>query len=108
MALIHKELQADYGTGLNRSVQMLNKGNRLPLTLRSALILYGIGPFFSPFRCIVINSNAYHQIYDPDVIPLLLSAIQDLFKNHGIKQFVISATLRNRATFEMFLHGCGT
>ncbi|KZZ98125.1 hypothetical protein AAP_00386 [Ascosphaera apis ARSEF 7405] len=47
-------------------------------------------------------------IYDPDVIPLLLSAIQDLFKNHGIKQFVISATLRNRATFEMFLHGCGT
>lgn len=67
-------------------------------------------PFFFPpfFHCIIVDSNAYHQIYDPDVIPLLLSAIQDLFKNHGIKQFVISATLRNRATFEMFLHGCGT
>ncbi|KAI5299929.1 hypothetical protein KEM56_002870 [Ascosphaera pollenicola] len=45
-------------------------------------------------------------IYHPEIVPLLLRAIQTLFKHHGVKQFIISATLRNQATFETFLRGC--
>ncbi|KAI5294522.1 hypothetical protein KEM52_003816 [Ascosphaera acerosa] len=45
-------------------------------------------------------------IYDPDVVPLLVKAIGRLFTHHGVKHFVIAATLRNVATFELFLAQC--
>ncbi|KAJ5481041.1 hypothetical protein N7539_006935 [Penicillium diatomitis] len=45
-------------------------------------------------------------IYDTDIIPLLLSTIEDLFENYHVKKFVISATLRNENTFQTFLDGC--
>ncbi|KAF9886408.1 hypothetical protein FE257_011440 [Aspergillus nanangensis] len=45
-------------------------------------------------------------IYDTDLIPLLVSTIDALFTTHKIKQFVISATLRNEDTFQAFLNAC--
>ncbi|KAJ5532057.1 hypothetical protein N7494_008609 [Penicillium frequentans] len=44
--------------------------------------------------------------YDVDIIPLLLSTAQDLFENYQVKKFVLSATLRNEATFQAFLAEC--
>ncbi|RJE25825.1 hypothetical protein PHISCL_01801, partial [Aspergillus sclerotialis] len=46
-------------------------------------------------------------IYDTDLIPLLLSTVKDLFDNYRIKEFIISATLRNQDTFQSFLNACG-
>ncbi|KAJ5312957.1 hypothetical protein PENANT_c018G00800 [Penicillium antarcticum] len=47
-------------------------------------------------------------IYDTDIIPLLLSTVQDLFENYNIEHFIIAATLRNEDTFRTFLNGCET
>jgi hypothetical protein len=47
------------------------------------------------------------QIYDIDLIPLLVSTIRDLFDHCGIKEFILSATLRNLETFQSFLRACG-
>lgn len=47
------------------------------------------------------------QIYDVDLVPLLLSTLRDLFDNYRIEEFLISATLRNRDTFQAFLDACG-
>ncbi|WEW59855.1 hypothetical protein PRK78_005336 [Emydomyces testavorans] len=46
-------------------------------------------------------------IYDADLVPVLLSTLRDLFDNYGLKEFLISATLRNRETFTTFLSSCG-
>ncbi|RAL08649.1 protein-lysine N-methyltransferase [Aspergillus homomorphus CBS 101889] len=45
-------------------------------------------------------------IYDVDLVPLLVSTIEDLFTNYGLQQFIISATLRNEDTFRTFLRAC--
>lgn len=47
------------------------------------------------------------QIYDADLVPLLLSTVRDLFENYHVEQFIIAATLRNEETFKTFLSGCG-
>lgn len=47
------------------------------------------------------------QIYDVDIIPLLTSTLRDLFENYELKEFIISATLRNQDTFKTFLSACG-
>lgn len=47
------------------------------------------------------------QTYDVDVIPLLLTTARDLFENYHVKKFILSATLRNEATFQAFLTACG-
>ncbi|KAL3472452.1 putative methyltransferase-domain-containing protein [Aspergillus californicus] len=47
-------------------------------------------------------------IYDTDIIPLLVSTIQDLFANYSLKEFIIAATVRNEDTFRTFLETCGT
>lgn len=52
------------------------------------------------------SAQLNHQIYDADLVPLLLSTLHDLFENYHIKQFVIAATLRNEDTFNTFLAGC--
>ncbi|EEP77267.1 conserved hypothetical protein [Uncinocarpus reesii 1704] len=46
-------------------------------------------------------------IYDTDLVPVLLSTLHDLFDNYGLKEFIISATLRNPKTFTTFLKSCG-
>jgi len=48
------------------------------------------------------------QIYDVDLVPPLLATLQDLFGNYGIKDFLLSATLRNPDTFKAFLQACET
>ncbi|KKK27203.1 hypothetical protein ARAM_004934 [Aspergillus rambellii] len=45
-------------------------------------------------------------IYDVDLVPLLVSTIEDLFNNYSLKQFIISATLRNEETFGTFIETC--
>ncbi|KAI5297282.1 hypothetical protein KEM55_004925 [Ascosphaera atra] len=45
-------------------------------------------------------------VYDPDIVPLLTSAIKYLFDTCKVKQFIISATVRNRETFSKFLTTC--
>ncbi|KKK13272.1 hypothetical protein AOCH_002670 [Aspergillus ochraceoroseus] len=45
-------------------------------------------------------------IYDVDLVPLLVSTIEDLFNNYSLKQFIISATLRNEETFATFIETC--
>lgn len=52
-------------------------------------------------------SDGQTQIYDADLVPLLLSTVRDLFDNYGVEQFIISATLRNEDTFRTFMAGCG-
>lgn len=47
------------------------------------------------------------QTYDVDIIPLLVSTINDLFDQHGTKEFILSATIRNEETFQTFLDTCG-
>ncbi|GAM43494.1 hypothetical protein TCE0_050r18352 [Talaromyces pinophilus] len=44
--------------------------------------------------------------YDKATIPLLVDAISRLFSSHGVKQFVIAATIRNEDTFGAFLDAC--
>ncbi|EAW10905.1 protein-lysine N-methyltransferase [Aspergillus clavatus NRRL 1] len=45
-------------------------------------------------------------IYDVDLVPLLVSTIRDLFDNYHLQEFIISATLRNKDTFQTFLNAC--
>ncbi|EAW20953.1 protein-lysine N-methyltransferase [Aspergillus fischeri NRRL 181] len=45
-------------------------------------------------------------IYDVDLVPLLLSTLRDLFENYHLREFIISATLRNQDTFQTFLNAC--
>ncbi|RLM01640.1 hypothetical protein CFD26_107728 [Aspergillus turcosus] len=45
-------------------------------------------------------------IYDVDLVPLLLSTLRDLFDNYHLREFIISATLRNEDTFQTFLNAC--
>ncbi|GFF48460.1 hypothetical protein IFM46972_08550 [Aspergillus udagawae] len=47
-------------------------------------------------------------IYDVDLVPLLLSTLRDLFENYHLREFIISATLRNQDTFQTFLNACAT
>ena len=47
------------------------------------------------------------QVYDPDLIPLLISTVRDLFENYHLEHFIIAATLRNENTFQTFLRDCG-
>jgi hypothetical protein len=47
------------------------------------------------------------QVYDVDIVPLLVSTLRDLFENYGLKEFLMSATLRNQDTFNTFLNACG-
>ncbi|KAL4930534.1 protein-lysine N-methyltransferase [Aspergillus undulatus] len=46
-------------------------------------------------------------IYDSDIVPLLVSTIQDLFSNYSLHEFIIAATVRNEDTFQTFLDTCG-
>jgi hypothetical protein len=46
-------------------------------------------------------------IYDVDLVPLLVSTLRDLFENYHLREFIISATLRNQDTFQTFLNACG-
>ena len=48
-----------------------------------------------------------HQIYDVDLVPLLVQTAKDLFENYRVREFLISATLRNEHTFGAFLKACG-
>ncbi|RAL04344.1 protein-lysine N-methyltransferase [Aspergillus ibericus CBS 121593] len=45
-------------------------------------------------------------IYDVDLVPLLVQTVKDLFENYRVKEFLISATLRNEHTFGTFLKAC--
>ncbi|PKY00627.1 hypothetical protein P168DRAFT_260119 [Aspergillus campestris IBT 28561] len=45
-------------------------------------------------------------IYDTDLIPLLINTLDDLFTNYKVREFIISATLRNEKTFNAFLDAC--
>lgn len=56
---------------------------------------------------VVYHSDRSLQVYDVDLVPLLVSTVLDLFDNHRIKQFLISATIRNPETFVTFLKACG-
>lgn len=47
------------------------------------------------------------QVYDADIVPLLLSTVHDLFENYHVKEFVTGVALRNEATFQAFLAECG-
>lgn len=56
---------------------------------------------------VVYHFGRLLQVYDVDLVPLLLSTLLDLFNNYRIKQFLISATIRNSDTFVTFLKACG-
>ncbi|GLA66981.1 protein fam86a [Aspergillus tubingensis] len=47
------------------------------------------------------------QIYDIDLVPLLVQTVKSLFEKYAVKEFLISATLRNERTFGAFLDACG-
>ena len=47
------------------------------------------------------------QIYDIDLVPLLVQTVKSLFEKYAVKEFLISATLRNERTFGAFLNACG-
>ncbi|KAH8692401.1 putative methyltransferase-domain-containing protein [Talaromyces proteolyticus] len=44
--------------------------------------------------------------YDTSIIPLLTDTVSTLFSSHGVKKFVLSATIRNEETFNAFLAAC--
>ncbi|TPR05165.1 hypothetical protein CAN33_0033370 [Aspergillus niger] len=46
-------------------------------------------------------------IYDIDLVPLLVQTVKSLFEKYAVKEFLISATLRNERTFGAFLNACG-
>ena len=56
---------------------------------------------------VVYHFGRLLQVYDVDLVPLLLSTVLDLFNNYRIKEFLISATIRNSETFVTFLKACG-
>ncbi|PWY78140.1 hypothetical protein BO94DRAFT_577455 [Aspergillus sclerotioniger CBS 115572] len=45
-------------------------------------------------------------IYDVDLVPLFVQTAKDLFENYCVREFLISATLRNEHTFGAFLKAC--
>ncbi|GLA77756.1 protein fam86a [Aspergillus tubingensis] len=45
-------------------------------------------------------------IYDIDLVPLLVQTVKSLFEKYAVKEFLISATLRNERTFGAFLDAC--
>ncbi|KAI2922325.1 hypothetical protein CBS147320_7455 [Aspergillus niger] len=45
-------------------------------------------------------------IYDIDLVPLLVQTVKSLFEKYAVKEFLISATLRNERTFGAFLNAC--
>ncbi|GKZ39723.1 protein fam86a [Aspergillus brasiliensis] len=45
-------------------------------------------------------------IYDIDLVPLLVQTVKSLFEKYAVKEFLISATLRNERTFGAFLKAC--
>lgn len=45
--------------------------------------------------------------YDTEIIPLLVSTIDDLFTKYNTQEFIISATIRNEDTIQAFLNACG-
>ncbi|GLA17916.1 protein fam86a [Aspergillus niger] len=47
-------------------------------------------------------------IYDIDLVPLLVQTVKSLFEKYAVKEFLISATLRNERTFGAFLNACET
>lgn len=59
------------------------------------------------FANIVCTTWHGWQIYDSDIVPLLVSTVRDLFDNYGVSVFIISATVRNEDTFATFLDVCG-
>ncbi|CDM29149.1 hypothetical protein DTO013E5_5859 [Penicillium roqueforti] len=47
-------------------------------------------------------------VYDTDLVPSLLSTVQDLFENYNIEEFITAVSLRNENTFRTFLNACET
>jgi len=46
------------------------------------------------------------QIYDPSLVPLLVGAISLLLSPDGATAAVVSATVRNPATLDLFVDTC--
>ncbi|EFR02882.1 hypothetical protein MGYG_05883 [Nannizzia gypsea CBS 118893] len=58
-------------------------------------------------RCFPVDTAfGADLLYDVDLIPLFLSTLEDLFDNYCLKEFILSATLRNQETFNAFLNAC--
>lgn len=50
----------------------------------------------------------YNQIYDPDLVHPLVDSIDVLLSSGSEKlSAIISATIRNQETFDLFLETCG-
>ncbi|KAK2736415.1 hypothetical protein FQN57_000748 [Myotisia sp. PD_48] len=94
----------EWGGPLNNSKYMQEQGlsHAIDTALGADLGRHG-GGYLIPgvFR-------GHLQIYDVDLVPLLVSTLEDLFDNYSLKQFVLSATLRNQETFNTFLAACET
>ena len=48
----------------------------------------------------------YKQTYDKTVIPRLVSTMNEFLDLNPALQVLVSATIRNEATFETFLNAC--
>ena len=48
----------------------------------------------------------HEQTYDKTVIPRLVSTMAEFFDLNPALEILISATIRNEATFETFLNAC--
>ena len=92
-----------WGTPLERTGEMdvFVEDDKLKFDVALGADLVG-----KPSICLCSFTDMF-QIYDADLVPLLLSTVRDLFENYHVEQFIIAATLRNEATFKTFLTGCG-
>lgn len=51
-------------------------------------------------------SNLTIQIYDPDLIPPLVAALQTLLRPTPLSTAIIAATVRNQSTLDLFVKTC--
>jgi predicted nicotinamide N-methyase len=59
------------------------------------------------FRLRYLMAHRKLQTYDVSVIPSLVATLRDLFDRYPSLRVLISATIRNQETFEVFLAACG-
>jgi SAM-dependent methyltransferase len=96
----------DWGTPLEQTEEMasMTEGGRLKFDVALGADLVQSEP--NRTHLLEIIDIDFFQIYDTDLVPLLISTVQDLFSNYGVGQFIIAATLRNEDTFRTFLDAC--
>ena len=71
-------------------------------------LIVGADVVCMPMPWLFINLTHWHKIYNPRSMSYLVSTLLALFKKYPWSRALISTTVRNTDTLEVFLKACGT